>query len=77
MKDTRGLGNVRIGGVFCISSTVRSYNIFVKVVIAVKAILRLEWIKYNIEKINVTRPKISNTLRSRYSTNMTIVDGAN
>ena len=37
MKDTKGWGNVRVGGVFCISSTVGKYIIFVKVVIAVKA----------------------------------------
>ena len=38
VRDTKGLVNVRIGGVFCISSTVGKYNIFVKVVIAVEGI---------------------------------------
>ena len=40
MSETKGWGNVRVGGVFCISSTVGKYEIFMKVhvVIAVKGI---------------------------------------
>ena len=34
----RGWGNISVGGVFCIRSTVRKCNIFVKVVIAVEGI---------------------------------------
>ena len=52
------------GGVFCISSTVGKYNIFVIVVIALKDDIASRVSQFNIEKINVTRPKISNTHRS-------------
>ena len=36
--ETKGIRYVRLGDVFCISSTVGKYNIFVRVVIAVKGI---------------------------------------
>ena len=38
MWENKGRGNISVGGVFCISSTVGKCNIFVKVVIAVEGI---------------------------------------